>query len=134
MRLYAKLHPDQHLTIRTELGNRQYDATGKEIPYQSPYFKREDGWYPLVREPGHREYVIYDKEKDELVIQRWEEPSDLEVQKKQAAIKRKLAAELPDIILQNKDNPEALTQALCERAKQIEVEMKDEPRRDTEAL
>jgi len=48
---------------------------------------------------------------------------------KQAVTKQKLIAELPDIILQNKDNPEALAQALCERAKQIEVEVKDEPRR-----
>jgi len=53
---------------------------------------------------------------------------------KQMAIKQKLTAELSDLILQNKDTPEALAQALCERAKQIEVEVKDEPRRDTEVI
>jgi len=58
---------------------------------------------------------------------------ELEVEK-QAVIKRQLVAELPDLILQNKDTPEALAQALCERAKQIEVEVKDEPRRDTEII
>jgi len=51
---------------------------------------------------------------------------------KQAAIKRQLVAELPDIILQNKDNPEALAQKLCNRAKQIEVE--NETGRDTEVF
>jgi len=41
---------------------------------------------------------------------------------RQTAVKRQLIDELPDIILQSKDNPEALVQALCDRAKQIEVE------------
>ena len=42
--------------------------------------------------------------------------------KKQVAIKARLRIDLPDIILQNKDNPEVLAQALCDRAKEIEVE------------
>jgi len=49
-------------------------------------------------------------------------PEELEAER-QAAIKRLLVAELPDIIFQNKDNPAVLAQALCDRAKQIEVEI-----------
>jgi len=41
-------------------------------------------------------------------------------------IRLQLRDELPDLILQNKDNPETLTQTLCSRAKQIEAEMKVE--------
>lgn len=40
-----------------------------------------------------------------------------------AAIRSKIVNELPDIILQNKDNPTTLVQVLCNRAKQIEVEI-----------
>ena len=51
---------------------------------------------------------------------------------KQAVIKRQLVTELPDIILQNKNTPGLLIQALCDRAKQIEVE--NETRRDPETI
>lgn len=44
--------------------------------------------------------------------------------KRWAAVRRQFAAELPNIILQNKDNPAELAEALCARAKQIERETK----------
>ena len=41
--------------------------------------------------------------------------------KRAAEAKAKLAAELVDLIYANKDNPDALAQALCERAKEIDA-------------
>ena len=40
---------------------------------------------------------------------------------RRAKIKRQLQTELPELILQNKDNPENLAKVLCDRAKQIEA-------------
>jgi len=44
--------------------------------------------------------------------------------KRQQKIRDQFQTELVDLILQNKDNPQGLAQALCNRAKQIEVETK----------
>lgn len=54
--------------------------------------------------------------------------------KKQAAVRNQLVTDLPDILLQNKDNPEALVQALCDRVKEIEVEITNDHKRDPEPL
>ena len=86
--------------------------------------KKESSWYEIEREPGEGEYLEYDEQNDCIVIKKREKSvEELEIEK-QAAVKRQLVAELPDIILQNKDNPEALVQALCDRAKQIDKEVK----------
>ena len=133
MRTYAKLHPDQHLTIMIEPVKRHYDVEGKEIPYQSSRFRREEGWYPLEHEPVFgKEYLEYDEAKDQIVIKKRERTPEVIETERQAKIKQQLRNELPDIILQNKDNPGALVQALCDWAKQIEVE--NETRRDPEAV
>jgi len=42
-------------------------------------------------------------------------------------IKQKIAADFPDLVLQNKDNPTVLAQVLCDRAKQIEAEIQEAP-------
>jgi len=75
-----------------------------------------------------------DRIEDRYIIERDPiQPTTEELEaKKQAAIKQQLTAELPDIILQNKDKPGVLAQALCDRAKEIEV--KHETKRDTEAI
>jgi len=67
------------------------------------------------------EYLEYDEKTDSLLIKKREKSVEEIEMEKQLEIKRQLVAELPDIILQNKDNPEVLAQALCDRAKEIEV-------------
>ena len=41
----------------------------------------------------------------------------------QQKVRQQLQGELTDLILSNKDDPEGLAQALCDRAKQLEKEM-----------
>ena len=108
----------------------------QERQWSSRELFREDGWYELEREPEIEvgEYLEYDPENDCIIIKKREKSTEeLEAERK-AAVKRQLITELPDIILQNKDNPEALVQALCSRAKQIEVEIKNETGRNPKAV
>jgi len=95
----------------------------------------EEGWYEIEREPDFHggEYLEYDEKNDCIVIKKREKSAEELEAEKQSAVKRQLIAELPDIILQSKDNPEALVQALCDRAKQIEVET-NESRRNPEII
>ena len=80
------------------------------------------GWYEIEREPDFTsEHLEYDEQNDRVVIKKREKSIEQLEAERQAAIKQQLVADLPDIILQNKDNPEALAQALCVRAKEIEV-------------
>ena len=82
---------------------------------------QEEGWYELERELEEGEYPEYDEQNDWIVIKKREKSAEELEAERQAAVKRQLVADLPDIILQNKDNPEALAQALCDRVKGIEV-------------
>lgn len=41
-------------------------------------------------------------------------------EERQAQVKGQIAAELPDLIFQNMNNPDTLAQALCDRAKEID--------------
>ena len=99
----------------------------------------------LVNEYGKLQWTIrenpdYDSETDHMddryiIEQKPIQPTTEELEKeRKAAVKRQLVAELPDIILQNKDNPEALVQELCDRAKQIDVEIKNETGRDPKTI
>ncbi len=47
--------------------------------------------------------------------------------KRMVEVKAKLAAELPDLIYANKDDPAALAAAMCGRAKEIDAETTIEP-------
>lgn len=87
---------------------------------------KEDGWYEIEREPNVEagEYLEYDAGNDCVVIKKREKSAEELESEKQSAIKSQLVAELPDIILQNKDTPGMLAQALCDRAKKIEAEIK----------
>jgi len=93
--------------------NERLQWTVRENPDYDPKTDHIDNRYIIERDP-----ILPTNE-------------ELEVEK-QAVIKQKFIAELPDLILQNKDTPEALAQALCERAKQIEVEVKDKIQIDKE--
>lgn len=104
-KLYAKIVSDHEVN---KMWTRQPPA-------------REDGWYEIEREPGENEYLEYDEKDDCIVIKKREKSTEELEAEKQADVKRQLVEELPDIILQNKDDPAALAQALCDRAKQIEV-------------
>ena len=87
-------------------------------------YTEAEGWYEIEREPDlvAGEYLEYDEKAGRIVIKKREKTAEQLEAEKQAAIRQKLTTELSDIILQNKDNPEILAQALCNRAKEIEVE------------
>ena len=121
MRLHAQLIDSQIVQLSWDNIKNQYDEKGQKIDYESPSHRKEDGWYEIEREPKTGEYLEYDEENDCIVIKKREKSAGELEAERQAAVKRQLVADLPDIILQNKDNPEALAQALCDRAKEIEV-------------
>jgi len=102
----------------------------------SPAHKKADGWYVLDREPNleNGEYLEYDEQADRIVVKKIEKTAAQLEEGRLAMIRQKLAFELPYIILQNKDDPAALTQALCDRAKKIEMEITNETGRDTKAV
>ena len=110
-------------------------APGRAFMSWSPRDRSlEQDWYEIEREAKSEagEYLEYDAENDCIVIKKREKSAEQAEAERRVAIKRQLVDELPDIILQSKDNPEALAQALCNRAKQIEVE--NETGRDTEVF
>ena len=80
---------------------------------------QKDGWYELDRVPNLlEERVIYDSKTDSaIIVPHGKTPEE----QRRIMLRRQIMADLPDIILQNKDNPDALVQALCDRAKQIET-------------
>lgn len=95
---------------------------------------KEDGWYELEREPGIDEYLEYDEQNDCIVIRKREKSAEQLEAERKMAIRMQLIDELPDIILQNKDDPEILIQALCARAKQIETETTNDLERNQKAI
>jgi len=113
MKLYAKIVSLNETQITYE---RRPSSDQAASPYQ-----RSEGWYEIEREPGEDERLEYDEQNACIVIKKREKSAEQAEAERRVAIKRQLVDELPDIILQNKDNPEALVQALCNRAKEIEV-------------
>jgi len=88
-------------------------------------------WYPVSREPCEDECLrfnpatqVIEPEHDSNWDHDHEPLSELELLRNK--IKQQLRNELVDIILQNKDNPAALAEALCARAKEIETENHEE--------
>jgi len=108
---------------------RGYKTAWSPVPLPT-----EEGWREIPREPIlGKEYLVMDPKTNQYLIEELEITPEKREAKRKIAIKRQLIAELPDIILQNKDNPEVLAQKLCSRAKQIEVET-NETRRNPEAV
>jgi len=91
-------------TIRRPLmdENRRFQWTIRENPDYSPETDHIDDRYLIEYDP-----ILPTAEEIEAEHQR--------------KIERQLQAELPKLILANKNNPAALVQVLCDRAKQIEV-------------
>ena len=122
MKLYSKILDSSNYRLSWDNIKDRYDGDGQKIDYESPFHRKEDGWYELEREPNLLvEYLEYDEQNDCILIKKRKKGVEELEAEKQAVVKRQLIDELPDIILQNKDNPEALAQALCDRAKEIEV-------------
>ena len=85
-------------------------------------FPKSEGWYPIEREPNlATEYLEYDEVEDQIIIKKREKTAEQIKAEQQQEVKKRLKEELPDLILQNKDNPAGLAKALCDRAKQIEA-------------
>ena len=125
MTLYVRIASSNEIAYEWNHFKDQFDKDGNLIFVEDEKHLREDGWYPIEREPDREagEYLEHDEQNDCIVIKKREKSiEELEIER-QMTVKRQLVAELPDIILQNKDNPEALVQALCDRAKQIETEI-----------
>ena len=135
MKLYSKILDSSNYRLSWDNIKDRYDGDGKKIDYESPFHQKEDGWYELEREPNLLvEYLEYDEQNDCILIKKREKGVEELEAEKQAEVKRQLVDELPDIILQNKDNPEALVQALCDRAKQIETETTSDHERNPKAV
>jgi len=134
MTLYVRIASSNEIAYEWNHFKDQFDKDGNLIFVEDEKHLREDGWYPIEREPDREagEYLEHDEQNDCIVIKKREKSTEELEGERQAAVKRQLIAELPDIILQSKDNPEALAQALCDRVKQIEVE--NETRRNPEAV
>jgi len=84
----------------------------------------EIGWYPIEREPETNEYLEYDETEDRIVIKKRQKTAEQIEIEHNRKIKHQFQAELSELILANKDNPENLAKVLCDRAKQIETETK----------
>jgi len=125
MKFYAKIIGPNEIQLTSER---------RSGPDGASFYQRSEGWYEIERELDIEagEYLEHDEQNDCIVIKKREKSAEQAEAERRVAIKRQLVDELPDIILQSKDNPEALAQALCNRAKQIEVE--NETGRDTEVF
>ena len=108
----------------TELYGKIVNKRVSRLGWSKTEPKKEDGWYALEREPDFlTEYLEYDKTGDRIVIKkRKKSPEQIQAERRWK-IKQQLQGELTDLILSNKDDPEGLAQALCDRAKQLEKEM-----------
>ena len=127
MKFYAKIIGPNEIQLTSER---------RSGPDGASFYQRSEGWYEIERELDIEagEYLEHDEQNDCIVIKKREKSiEELEIER-QMTVKRQLVAELPDIILQNKDNPEALVQVLCDRAKEIEVEITNDHKRDPKAL
>jgi len=127
MKFYAKIIGPNEIQLTSER---------RSGPDGASFYQRSEGWYEIERELDIEagEYLEHDEQNDCIVIKKREKSTEeLEVERK-IAVKRQLIAELPDIILQNKDDPAALAQALCDRAKQIETETTNDHERNPKAV
>ena len=95
---------------------------------------QQEGWQILDHEPSIDEHLIYDAEQDQIKIEALVLSPEAAIAEQQRLIKKQLVDELPEIILQNKDNPEALVQTLCDRAKQIETETTSDDERNPKTV
>lgn len=133
MKLYAKQVGAKEWNLAWDNIPDRFDEDKNPVEYESPSHKKEDGWYPIEREPDRQtEYLEYDEKADCIVIKKREKSTEVLEAERAAKIKQQLKDELPDLILQNKDSPEQLVAALCDRAKQIEVETKIEAKLERE--
>jgi hypothetical protein len=123
MKLFVRMCEDGYEHAWDNVKDR-FDEEGNKIPYESDIYRKEDGWYSLDREPDYkeREYLEYDPVEDRVIIRKRILTEENIEKRRQALIKQQIKDELPELILQNKDNPAQLAQALCGRAKQLEEE------------
>ena len=127
MKLFARIITENETNLAWDNIKDRYDEHGQKIKYISSVYLKEDGWYELEREPEIDECLEYDKVEDRIVIKKREKTSEMVEAEKRVRVEGQLREDLPNLIFQNKDSPEVLAQALCDRAKQIEAEIQEAP-------
>lgn len=122
MKLYVKIVSGNEYRLSWDNIKDRCDKNGQKIEYASPSHREEDGWYQVEREPQLDEYPEYDEKTGCIVIKKRKKSVEVLEAERLARIKQRLKNELSDIVFQNRDNPTALAQAFCDRAKQIDAE------------